>query len=67
MVDSATLIHNCLTEDWSAATITGVCVAGTDGGLIQIEFPWNQAQWTNAPPGTPTQAKVIGSRPATGP
>ena len=29
---------------------------GTDGGLIQIEFPWNQAEWTNAPPGTPTQS-----------
>lgn len=58
MVDSATLIHNCLTEGLvSGYNHWSLVWPGTDGGLIQIEFPWNQAQWTNAPPGTPTQAK----------
>ena len=58
MVDSATLIHHCLTEGLvSGYNHWNLVWPGTDGGLIQIEFPWNQAQWTNAPPGTPTQSK----------
>jgi len=58
MVDSATLIHNCLTEGLASGyNHWSLIWPGTDGGLIQIEFPWNQAQWTNAPPGTPTQSR----------
>ena len=57
MVDSATLIHNCLTEGRASGYNHWSLVwPGTDGGLIQIEFPWNQAEWTNAPAGTPTQS-----------
>ena len=58
MVESATLMHNCLTEGQvSGYNHWSLIWPNTDGGLIQIEFPWNQAQWTNAPPGTPTQSK----------
>lgn len=58
MIESATLINNCLTEGLvSGYNHWSLIWPGTDGGLIQIEFPWNQAQWTNAPPGTPTQSK----------
>jgi glucuronoarabinoxylan endo-1,4-beta-xylanase len=57
MVDSATLIHHCLTEGRASGYNHWSLVwPGTDGGLIQIEFPWNQAEWTNAPPGTTTQS-----------
>lgn len=65
MVDSATLIHNALTEGRvSGYNHWSLIWPGTDGGLIQIEFPWNQSQWTNAPPGTPTQAKGYWLTPA---
>ena len=58
MIESATLIHNCLTEGLASGyNHWSLIWPGTDGGLIQIEFPWNQAQWTNAPPGTPTQSR----------
>lgn len=57
MVESATLIHNCLTEGLASGYNHWSLVwPGTDGGLIQIEFPWDQSRWTNAPPGTPTQS-----------
>ena len=57
MIESATLIHNCLTDGLASGYNHWSLVwPGTDGGLIQIEFPWNQAEWTNAPPGTPTQS-----------
>jgi arabinoxylan arabinofuranohydrolase len=65
MIDSATLIHHALTEGrvsgynfWSLIWPSGGL------GLVQIEFPWNQAQWTNAPPGTPTQSKGYWLSPA---
>ena len=65
MIESATLIHNCLTEGQvSGYNHWSLIWPNTDGGLIQIEFPWNQAQWTNAPPGTPTQAKGYWLTPA---
>ncbi len=58
MVESATLIHNCLTEGMvSGYNHWSLIWPGKDGGLIQIEFPWDQAQWTNAPPGTATQSR----------
>jgi glucuronoarabinoxylan endo-1,4-beta-xylanase len=58
MVDSATLIHNTLTEGLVSGYNHWSLAWPWDGnGLVQIEFPWNQAQWTNAPPGSPTQSK----------
>lgn len=57
MMDQANLIHNVLAvEQASAYNYWSLIWPGTEGGLIQIEFPWNQSQWTNAPPGTPTQS-----------
>ena len=57
MIDSAMLIHNCLTEGQASGyNYWSLIWPGTSGGLIQIEFPWDQSQWTNAPPGTPTQS-----------
>ena len=65
MIESATLIHNCLTEGQvSGYNHWSLIWPNTDGGLIQIEFPWSQAQWTNAPPGTPTQSKGYWLTPA---
>ena len=65
MIESATLINNCLTEGQvSGYNHWSLIWPNTDGGLIQIEFPWNQAQWTNAPPGTLTQSKGYWLSPA---
>ena len=58
MVESATLIHNVLTEGRASGyNHWSLIWPGPDGGLVQIEFPWNQAQWTNAPAGSPTQSR----------
>jgi arabinoxylan arabinofuranohydrolase len=58
MVDSATLIHHTLTEGMASGYNHWSLVWPGDGnGLVQIEFPWDQGRWTNAPPGTATQAK----------
>lgn len=58
MIESATLIHNCVVEGRASGYNHWSLIWPWDGnGLVQIEFPWNQAQWTNAPPGTPTQSK----------
>ena len=66
MIDTACLIHNCLTVEQVAgfnyfsliwpATQNPDGTMNTVGGLIQIENPWNQSSWTNAPPGTSTQS-----------
>jgi glucuronoarabinoxylan endo-1,4-beta-xylanase len=57
MLDQANLIHNVLNvEQASGYNYWSLIWPGTEGGLIQIEFPWDQSQWTNAPPGTPTQS-----------
>ncbi len=57
MIQQACLIHNVLTvEQASAYNYWSLVWPGTSGGLIQIEYPWNQSSWTNAPPGTPTQS-----------
>jgi O-glycosyl hydrolase len=57
LIETATLIHNCLTlgQD-SGFNFWNLVWPGTSGGLIQIENPWSQSTWTNAPPGTPTQS-----------
>lgn len=65
MIDSATLIHNCLTEGMvSGYNYWNLVWPGVDGGLIQIEFPWDRSRWTNAPPGTPTQSRGYWLAPA---
>jgi O-glycosyl hydrolase len=57
MIEQANLIHNVLTvEQASGYNYWSLVWPGTSGGLIQIEFPWDQSQWTNAPPGTTTQS-----------
>lgn len=57
MIDSATLIHNALTEGQVSGYNFWSLIWPVDGlGLIQIEFPWDQSRWTNAPTGTTTQS-----------
>ncbi len=57
LVDSATLIHNALTEGQACGYNFWSLIWPVEGlGLIQIEFPWDQSRWTNAPPGTATQS-----------
>jgi len=65
MIDSATLIHNALTEGLVSGYNYWSLIWPWDGlGLVQIEFPWDQSRWTNAPPGTPTQSKGYWLSPA---
>ncbi|MCS7090165.1 MAG: LamG-like jellyroll fold domain-containing protein [Verrucomicrobiota bacterium] len=65
MIECATLIHNCLTEGLvSGYNHWSLIWPEKDGGLIQIEFPWDRSRWTNAPPGTPTQARGYWLSPA---
>ncbi len=65
MIDAATLIHNCITEGMvSGYNYWSLVWPGVDGGLIQIEFPWDRSRWTNAPPGTPTQSRGYWLAPA---
>jgi arabinoxylan arabinofuranohydrolase len=65
MIDSATLMHHALTEGRVSGYNFWSLVWPWDGlGLVQIEFPWNQSQWTNAPPGTPTQSRGYWLSPA---
>lgn len=57
MIECANLIHNSLVvESVSGYNHWNLVWPGTNGGLIQIENPWNQSSWTNATPGTPTQS-----------
>ena len=57
MIDQACLIHNVLVlEQASGYNYWSLVWPGTSGGLIQIEFPWNQSSWTNAPVGAATQS-----------
>jgi O-glycosyl hydrolase/regulation of enolase protein 1 (concanavalin A-like superfamily) len=56
-MDQAVLLHNTLVfEQASGYNYWSLVWPGTDGGLIQIENPWYQSTWTNAPPGTVTQS-----------
>ncbi len=65
MLEQANLIHNVLTvEQASGYNYWSLVWPGTNGGLIQIEYPWNQATWTNAPPGTATQSHGWWKAPA---
>ncbi len=58
MIDSAWLIHDALTsEGVSAYNFWSLVYPVGDGlGLVEQENPYNLSSWTNAPPGTPTQA-----------
>jgi hypothetical protein len=57
MIECANLIYNELTiEQVSGYNHWSLIWPGTSGGLIQIENPWKQSSWTNAPSGTPTQS-----------
>lgn len=57
MIECANLIHNSLAvESVSGYNHWNLLWPGTSGGLIQIENPWSQSTWTNAPAGTPTQS-----------
>lgn len=65
MIDSATLIHNALTEGRVSGYNYWSLIWPWDGlGLVQIEFPWDPSRWTNAPPGTPTQSRGYWLSPA---
>lgn len=57
MIDQANLIHNVLTVEQASGYNYWSLVWPVGGnGLVQIENPFNQSSWTNAPPGTPTQS-----------
>ena len=57
MIDQANLIHNVLTVEQASGYNYWSLIWPVGGdGLVQIENPWNRSSWTNAPPGTPTQA-----------
>ncbi len=58
MIECAVLIHNSLVvESVSGYNHWNLIWPGTNGGLIQVENPFNpQSTWTNVPPGTPTQS-----------
>jgi len=57
MIECAILIHNSLVvESVSGYNHWNLLWPGATGGLIQIENPWSQSTWTNAPAGTPTQS-----------
>jgi hypothetical protein len=59
MIELAWIMHNALTvERVSGYNFWNLIWPGADGGLIQIENPYDgsRASWTNAPPGTPTQS-----------
>ena len=74
MIDQANLIHNVLTVEqasgynyWSLlwpVTRNSDGTMNTDGGLVQVESPSNQSSWTNAPPGTSTEAHGYWLQPA---
>ena len=65
MLDTAILLHHCLTVGQvSGFSYWSLVWPGVDGGLIQIEFPWDRSRWTNAPPGTPTQSRGYWIAPA---
>ena len=58
MIECANLIHNSLVvEQVSGYNHWNLVWPGKTGGLVQIENPYaSQSTWTNAPPGTSTQA-----------
>ncbi len=57
MIETACLIHDCLTVEQVAGFNFWSLIWPPGGaGLVQIENPYNRRSWTNAPPGTSTEA-----------
>ena len=57
MLDTACLIHDCLTVEQVAGFNYWSLIWPVGGdALVQIENPYNLSSWTNAPPGTATQS-----------
>lgn len=57
MINTACLIHNCLTVEQDAGFNYWSLVWPFPGdALVQIENPYNLSSWTNAPPGVTTQS-----------
>jgi O-glycosyl hydrolase len=57
MINTACLIHNCLTIEQDAGFNYWSLVWPFPGdALVQIENPYNLSSWTNAPPGVTTQS-----------
>ncbi len=65
MIETAWLIHDCLTIEQASAFNFWSLIWPVGGvGLVQIEDPYNPASWTNAPPGTATEAQGYWLSPA---
>ena len=57
MVETACLIHDCLTVEQAVGFNYWSLIWPVGGdALVQIENPFNRSSWTNAPPGTATEA-----------
>ncbi|HEX7652197.1 MAG TPA: hypothetical protein VF607_01745, partial [Verrucomicrobiae bacterium] len=56
MLDTACLLHDCFTWEQAVGFNFWSLVWPLSGGLINQENPYNLSSWTNAPPGTLTQA-----------
>lgn len=57
MVETACLIHDCLTVEQAVGFNYWSLIWPVGGNaLVQIENPFNLSSWTNAPPGTATEA-----------
>lgn len=57
MINTACLIHNCLTiEQDSGFNYWSLVWPFPGDALVQIENPYNLSSWTNAPPGVTTQS-----------
>jgi glucuronoarabinoxylan endo-1,4-beta-xylanase len=57
MIETACLIHDCLTvEQVAGFNFWSLIWPPSGAGLVQIENPYNRSSWTNAPPGTSTEA-----------
>src|SRR5215469_7802233 len=65
MIETAWLIHDSFTvEQVSAFNFWSLIWPVGGVGLVQIENPYNRASWTNAPPGTTTEAHGYWLSPA---
>ncbi|HEX3625047.1 MAG TPA: hypothetical protein VH280_06405 [Verrucomicrobiae bacterium] len=66
MIQTAWLMHDCFTvENASAFNFWSlIWPAGAGPGLVQIENPYNLSSWTNAPPGSATEAHGYWLSPA---
>jgi glucuronoarabinoxylan endo-1,4-beta-xylanase len=57
LIETACLIHDCFTvEQASGFNFWSLIWPVGGAGLVEIENPYNLSSWTNAPPGTTTEA-----------